>query len=71
MQSAATTYTRKPNDGVDQLWLFDCGVILRNLWLIGQYTHVGVAALLLPFGFVIEYEPVLVRPVEKLKKSAK
>lgn len=45
------------------LWLFGAGVLLFNLWLIGNFNISGFPVLLLTFGFAAGYEFLVVRPM--------
>ena len=48
-----------------KLRLFGGGVLLFNLWLIGNYNLQGVPVLLLTVGFAMGYEYLVVRPASK------
>lgn len=48
-----------------KLRLIGGGVLMFNLWIIGQYNVEGIPALLLTLGFAIGYECLIVRPVSR------
>ncbi len=48
-----------------KLRLFGAGVLLFNLWLIGEYELTGIPVLLLTFGFAFAYEFIVVRALTK------
>ena len=48
-----------------KLRLIGGGVLLFNLWLIGNYNLEGIPVLLLTFGFAGGYEYLVVRPAAK------
>ena len=41
------------------------GILLFNLWLIGNFGISGIAVLLLTFGFAAGFEFLVVRPVAR------
>ncbi len=48
-----------------KLRLIGGGVLLFNLWLIGNYNLEGIPVLLLTLGFAGGYEYLVVRPASK------
>lgn len=47
-----------------KLRLLGGGILLFNLWLIGQYAIEGLPVLLMTMGFAIAYEYIVVRRVQ-------
>ena len=48
-----------------KLRLFGGGVLLFNLWLIGNYNLEGIPVIFLTLGFAVGYEYLVVRPASK------
>lgn len=52
-----------------RLRLIGGGILLFNLWLIGEYGLAGFPVLLLTFGFALGYELLVVRPAKPKGES--
>lgn len=50
---------------ITKLRLVGGGILLFNLWVIGQYNIKGIPVLLLTFGFAAVFEYLIARPLSK------